>query len=187
MTSAPVMSFLTMRHVTIASVALVFWTFHALPASGQWQALGLSGRQVNRFYAHGGFLYACTDDGLHRLSLADPDTIWTPLGFGGQTVVDLVAPGPQALLAAKTLTAAPQDTVSLFRSLDGGATWQPFQNGYGAGTGSGREVRRLLALPASPGSLIGTSGRIEKSDDAGLSWRVVAQASVVNAVEVSFS
>jgi hypothetical protein len=175
------------RNATIALLVLTSWFLaEPLPAGAQWQALGLSARQVNKLCAHGGFLYACTTDGLHRLSLADPDTIWTPLGFGGQSVVDLAALGPQTFLAAKMLTGAPGDTVSLFRSIDGGASWQPFQNGFGAGSGSsGRQARHLLALAGYPGAVLATSGRIEKSTDAGSSWRVVWEAGVINAIEQS--
>lgn len=159
------------------------WIFLASPADAQWRALGLSGRNVNRLYAHGGFLYACTRDGLHRLSLAEPDTVWSPIGFAGQSVLDLVALGPTTFLAAKGLTTAPADTVSLFRSVDGGATWQPFQNGFGAG--SDRRARRLLAFSTNPDTLVATSSRIEKSTDGGLSWRVVREAAIVNALESS--
>ena len=171
--------------LTIALPVLLGGPFLAPPANAQWQALGLSGREVNRLSVHGEFLYACTSDGLHRLSRADADTFWTPRGFAGQRVLDLVALGPQTLLAAKALTQAPQDTVSLFRSMDGGATWQAFQNGFGAGTTSGRQARRILALAASPGGVLASSSRIEKSDDGGLTWRIVAQASVLNALEAS--
>jgi hypothetical protein len=175
------------RNTAIALLVLTCWFLVAPPPAGaQWQALGLSTRQVNKLRAHGGFLYACTTDGLHRLSLADPDTVWTPLGFGGQNVLDLVALGPLSFLAAKMMTGAPDDTVSLFRSINGGASWQPFQNGFGAGSGSsGRQARHLLALAGSPGTVLATSGRIEKSTDAGGSWRAVWEAGAINAIEQS--
>jgi photosystem II stability/assembly factor-like uncharacterized protein len=171
----------------IALLGLTWWLLLAAPpAEAQWKALGLSARQVNKLRAHDGFLYACTTDGLHRLSLADPDTIWTPLGFAGQDVLDLAALGPLTFLAAKELTGAPGDTVSLFRSTDGGASWQPFQNGFGAGGGSsGRQARLLLASAGSPGTVFATSGRIEKSIDAGVSWRVVGQGQIINAIAQS--
>lgn len=169
-------------------LVLAAWPFVlAPPADAQWRALGLSGRQVNRLQAHGGFLYACTSNGLYRLSSTAPDTIWTPLGFAGQNVLDLAALGPLTLLAAKSLTSAPDDTISLHRSTDGGASWQPFQNGFGAGGGnSGRTARRLVALSGFPGTVLATSGRIEKSTDAGFSWRVVwPQAAIINAIAQS--
>jgi hypothetical protein len=67
-----------MRHTaTFTCIALaVLGALAAPPAAAQWRALGLSGRHVNRLRIHEGYLYACTSDGLHRLSLASPDTIW---------------------------------------------------------------------------------------------------------------
>ena len=178
-----------MRHTTTTTLlALAFlWLPAAPPAGAEWRPLGLSGHHVSRVCAHGGFLYACTTDGLHRLSIADPDTFWTHSGFAGESVLDLIGLGSQTLLVAKALTMTPGDTVSLFRSINGGASWQPFQNGFGAGSGSsGRQARRLLAMAGSPGTIVATSGRIEKSTDAGLSWRVVMpQAAVLNAIEQS--
>ena len=152
-------------------------------AGAEWQPLGLTARPVNRLRAHGDFLYACATDGLHRLSFGAQDTSWTLVGFGGQSVLDLTGLNAQTLLAAKALTGDPADTVSIFRSTDGGASWQPFQNGFGAGTTSGRQARHLLTLDASV--LLAASGRIEKSVNGGISWRVVTQASVLNALEQS--
>ena len=175
------------RRITIALLALLGWNLAApWPAGAQWQALGLSGRQVNRLHLRSGHLYACTTDGLHRLSLAESDSFWTSIGFAGQSVLDLVDLSSSGLLAAKALTGAPGDTVSLFRSMDGGTSWEPFQNGFGAGTGiSGHQARRLLAMAGTPGVLLATSGRIEKSVDDGLSWYPVVQAAVLNAIAQS--
>jgi photosystem II stability/assembly factor-like uncharacterized protein len=173
------------RGMKVATLALTGCALFASFAHAQWRPLGLSGQRVNRLSAHGGFLYACTSEGLFKLSFVDPDTVWSPTGFSGQEVLDLASLGPQTLLAAKRLTAAPDDTVSLFRSVDDGQTWQPFQNGFGAGTTSGRQARRIAILPASPGALLAASSRMEKSTDGGLSWRVVTQAAVVNALEVA--
>jgi hypothetical protein len=72
----------------------------------------------------------------------------------------------------------------LFRSVDGGLSWTAFQNGFG--TGGSRQARKLLAPAGSPRSILAASGRIEKSTDGGLTWRVVmAQSFAVNALESS--
>jgi len=155
-------------------------TLAAVPACAQWRPLGLSGKQVARLRTHAGFLYACTDLGLFRLATDSPDTLWSAAGFEGQDVLDLAVIGPQALLAARLLSGA-TDTVSLHRSLDGGTSWVPFQNGFGAG--SSRQARKLLATGS--GTLFAASSRIERSLDAGLSWQVVQQAQIVNALEGS--
>ena len=169
---------------SLASILLLAFACGLLlapaPAHGQWRPLGLSGKQVARLRAHAGFIYACTDLGLYRRATDSADTLWSAAGFVGQDVLDLTVIGPQALLAARLLS-GPSDTVSLYRSLDGGTSWQPFQNGFGAG--SSRQARKLLATAS--GTLFAASSRIERSLDSGLSWQVVQQAQVVNALEGS--
>ena len=172
------------RGTTIALLSLAGWTLAApSPAGAQWASLGLSGHAVRRLCEQSGVLYACTNDGLYRLALGGPDTLWSPVGFGGEKVLDLVAIDSQTLLAAKSLTVATDDTVSLFRSIDAAASWQPFQNGFGSG--GSREARRLLAPANAPGTVFAANNRIEKSTDGGLSWRVVGQSWVLNALEAS--
>ena len=82
-------------------------------------------------------------------------------------MLDLIGLGPLTLLAAKALTGS-EDTISLFRSVDGGATWQPFQNGFG---GSGSRAVRLgvySPLAGAPATIFATSGRIEEVDRRGI-------------------
>ncbi len=176
--------------LTVAVACLVvaaFGTFAASPADAQWRALGLAGHHVNRLSVHGEHLYACTDDGLYRHWLGSTQLYWEPYGFGGERVLDLVGIGPFTLLAAKQLTFDPADTISLFRGDAVFYGWDPFQNGFGAGGGTGdRQARRLLPLSGIPGTVLATSWRIEKSTDSGASWRVVGPPeAVINAIEQS--
>lgn len=172
-----------MKHrSSITLLALACCALAPAAATAQWRPLGLAGREVNRLREHGGSLYACTSTGLFRLSSDSPDTIWNQAGFAGQEVFGLAGLGPQTLLAARRLT-GPTDTVSLFRSVDSGASWQPFQNGFGAG--GSRQAFRLLAPAATPGTAFAGNSRIEKTTDGGLTWRVVAQAQVLNALEAA--
>ena len=53
-------------------------------AHGDWRAQGLSGRIVQHVRSTGGYLYACTDDGLRRLAIGSPDTLWSMIGFSGE-------------------------------------------------------------------------------------------------------
>lgn len=66
------------------------------------------------------------------------------------------------------------DTISLYRTIDGGQSWHPYQNGFGGATES-RAVFSLAALPGDPGVLLATGGAavVAKSDDLGRSWRKV--------------
>ncbi len=171
-----------MRRALLLTLAI--WMSAAVsPAAAQWQPLGLSLREVNRMQVHGGNLYACTNTGLYRIPLASTDTLWTFIAFPGQGVNDLAVLAPDTLLAAKTLTGAASDTISIFRSTDGGSSWAPFQNGFGAG--SGREARRLRPLPSIPGAIVALGNRVAKSSNGGRSWRDVAGTGMLNALEQS--
>ena len=147
-----------------------------------WRALGLSGRIVQHVRSAGGSLYACTDDGLRRLAIGSPDTLWSMIGFSGEQVLDFVALDPQTFLASRALLPSPEDSISIFRSIDGGVTWQPFQNGYGAGLSQAQHQVRIfagdpsVALFALGGS--GDNGPVAKSTDQGTSWRWVPTGGV---------
>ncbi|MGH7731999.1 MAG: WD40/YVTN/BNR-like repeat-containing protein [Candidatus Eiseniibacteriota bacterium] len=152
-------------------------------ADAQWSALGLSGRWVYRLRAGDGFLYACTDDGLYRKPRSTPDSSWALLGFPGQRLNDILPLGSQEWVVCRRLGIVPPDTISIYRTTDGGTTWTPYQNGYGASRDP--EVASLRALPGQPGVWIATGAGIEKSTDAGLSWHRVAEQCVVRFVDVA--
>ncbi|HET9325653.1 MAG TPA: hypothetical protein VFQ05_02655 [Candidatus Eisenbacteria bacterium] len=169
---------------------LAVWAFGfglATTASAAWRPLGLSGRDVHKLRSIGGDLYACTDDGLYRLSAGAPDTTWAQIGFTGRRVFDILSLAPGALLASRGLTGATNDTISLFRSVDAAVTWQPFQNGFGSGGATfARQARFMLGPHAAGEPLFAVGSRIEKSSDGGMSWRVVSELSCgLNALERS--
>ena len=147
-------------------------------AHGDWRALGLSGRIVQHVRSAGGYLYACTDDGLGRLAIGSADTLWSMIGFSGQQVLDFVALDPQTFLASRALLPSPEDSISLYRSIDGGVTWEPFQNGYGAGLSQAQHQVWIFAGDPSVALFAGGNGPVEKSTDQGTSWRQVPAGTV---------
>jgi len=152
-------------------------------AAAQWSALGLSGRYVHRLRAADGFLYACTDDGLYRRERGSPDTTWALLGFAGGRVNDVLPASPLELVACQRLRVQPADSVSLWRTTDGGAKWSAYQNGYGRP--SDRQVESLRALPDLPQVWLATGSGIEKSTDSGQSWATVADECVARFVDIA--
>ena len=134
-------------------------------AASQWQPIGLSGRQVNRLFAHGGCLYACTSNGLHRISLAvyaiaghptDPDVVY--LGMEGRVMMSedggasrwtMTSPGPSLytfgmavrphlplkVFAGGASYVPDPRGVVFYQSYDGGLSWRAFSYPAYAGYG----------------------------------------------------
>lgn len=161
-----------LRFAKITAAASVVLASSA--AATGWQPLGLSGRQVMRLRLHQGRLLACTTTGLFAKSSAPADSAWAPLGFPGDWVSDVAVISHDTLLACRRFfVAGTPDSVSLVRSIDGGATWAAFQHGFRAVNGEPERLRVLVAFGPPLHALFGASTHIEKSTDAGETWRVV--------------
>ena len=144
------------------------------PAFAQWNHLGLSGIEVRQLRATSGALYACTNNGLFRKPSATAESSWVMLGFAGKRVHDLLQASPDTLLAAIEITGTGPDTVAIWRSLDGGNSWNAFQNGFGADDGPSH--RKVFAFRPVNGAIVAAStGRISKSVDGGTTWYSVTQ------------
>jgi hypothetical protein len=154
---------------------LALLTLSPVDSYAQWSALGLSGRHVTQLRSSHGRLYACTYDGLHRKASDTADSAWVLLGFAGQWVHDVLAVSPETLIVAREITGTGADTVAMLRSTDGGASWNPFQNGLGAdGSSWDRKVVALLAPPGAPGTVLAASwAGVRKSTDGGMTWKQV--------------
>jgi hypothetical protein len=157
-------------------VVLALLTLSPVDTYAQWSALGLSGRHVRQLRSSHGRLYACTYVGLHRKASDTADSAWVLLGFAGQWVRDVLAVSAETLIVAREITGTGADTVALWRSTDGGASWNPFQNGLGAdGSEWDRKVVALLAPPGAPGTVLAASWYgVRKSTDGGMTWKKVA-------------
>jgi photosystem II stability/assembly factor-like uncharacterized protein len=134
--------------------------------SGEWRALGLQGRIVQKLRLHDRHLYATTDNGLYRKDLRTTDTLWTPIGLQGKRARALL------VFAADTLLASTEfDTVSLYRTTDAGATWSSYQNGFGGE--SSETVMAIERHPDQPNVLFATGATVvAKSTDRGTSWQI---------------
>jgi hypothetical protein len=88
-------------------------------------------------------------------------------------VLDVAAISSDTLIAAREISGVGSDSLALWRSVDGGANWLPFQNGLGAG-GSAAD-RRVVALLSTSSALLAATifGRIAKSTDGGATWAKV--------------
>jgi len=129
--------------------------------------LGLDGKIVQKLRLHDEFLYAATDDGVYRKDLGNMDTLWTPIGIqGNQTRALLVFDANTIMVSVEF------DSISLYRTTDGGETWSPFQNGLGGELPE--TVRALEKIPNQSETLFATGAAfVAKSTDGGGSWKVV--------------
>jgi photosystem II stability/assembly factor-like uncharacterized protein len=86
--------------------------------------------------------------------------VWTPVGpYGGTVGALAVAPGSGTIYAGTA-------TSGLFRSSDGGATWQPLPKGPGGG-----EVMALSLVASQPSTLhVVVNDVAWRSDDGGGTW-----------------
>jgi photosystem II stability/assembly factor-like uncharacterized protein len=106
---------------------------------------------------------------------ADGGVTWSPVtGLPTPAVEHIASDGDRVVVSSRTLDSF-NPTRSISTSLDGGATWQPhwIANSYPGFVSSafvdGGDLHVLFAFPNVP-----TNGLLLRSEDGGLSWRVVA-------------
>ncbi|MDQ6768978.1 MAG: hypothetical protein M3Z54_03210 [Gemmatimonadota bacterium] len=143
-------------------------------ARSAWSFRGLPSQDVTELISFGDSLYAGTTDGVYRAALSGNATLWIVAGLQGKTIRALVALSYDTLLAAVAISGVASDTVSMFRTTNGGASWMPYQNGFGGREPTGRQVRALARLSCQPRTLLATGNAVvAKSTNGGASWRVV--------------
>jgi hypothetical protein len=142
-------------------------------AYSQWLYLGLGGKVVNELKTANQTIYACTDAGIYDRQIARTDTQWTFMGLQDKSVNGLVSISPDTLLASTWMSGVGGDTISIYRTVDGGASWQPYHNGFGPAEFP-REAKDLERSPDLPNVIFATGSHAflaAKSDDLGASWR----------------
>jgi hypothetical protein len=139
-----------------------------------WDFLGLGGRRVEALRLDGNLLYAITDDGVYRKDIRSSDAVWTPLGLQGKHGRALLVISADTILAGVNCSGLKGDTTSVFRTVDGGAGWHPFQNGLGSP--DRRTVWELECTPHQSATIFAVGpALVAKSVDGGLSWRPVLE------------
>ncbi|MCC6963521.1 MAG: hypothetical protein IT585_09745 [candidate division Zixibacteria bacterium] len=135
------------------------------PALAEWENLGLNDRLVRAIATVGDYLFAATDSGVYRTLTIDPLPQWVHLGLSDHEISALMVLDLDTIFAG---TASGDATI--YRSVDGGASWLPFQNGYGGG--SVEPVLAFNRLPNQKDTLLATGlAVIARSTDRGLSWQ----------------
>jgi photosystem II stability/assembly factor-like uncharacterized protein len=154
---------------------------------GEWLSLGLRDRAVRCLAILGSHLYAGTDNGVYRASLGSSAPEWIALGPASRTIDAVLVLSPDTVLTATALTGTGADTVALFRTTDGGLTWQPYQNGFG-GESEAKRVLALAKLTGDSSALLasGAAAVVAKSINADSNWRVVWGGWQLGAVGMHF-
>jgi hypothetical protein len=132
------------------------------------------------------------------LRSTDSGKNWTVLNGGGilvdKNISGVAARGNVLVVSVNTALAFTFGNVGIWRSADGGATFQQISNGNGAATGlPGGITNDLVGVRGNPNRLftsvhqaegVGGQNGIYRSDDAGATWSRVSTANV-NATIIS--
>ena len=150
---------------TAVSIGLVISVALSTPALAEWENLGLNNRLVRTIAIEGDYLFAATDSGVYRTLTIDPLHEWAQLGLSNHEIRALM------VLDLDTIFAGTESgDTTIYRSIDGGAIWQPFQNGFG--NGGFQPVLSFDRLPNQKDTLLATGAAvIARSMDRGLSWQ----------------
>jgi hypothetical protein len=140
-------------------------------ANAQFEYLGLSGVRVNRLRLYDNYLYAATTDGVFFRESERTDTLWTRIGPPHVNTNTVLLIDRDTILVGVETTLS-QDTVSVYRTTDGGAQWRPFQNGFGGDT-EFKEVTNLEYFNGQSERIFATGlNVIASSTNRGLNWEV---------------
>jgi photosystem II stability/assembly factor-like uncharacterized protein len=135
-----------------------------------WQYLGQGDKIASKLYVNDNELFALTNNGLFKRSLDASDTSWISLSLEDD-VKALMIFNADTMLASVQTDESSSDTISIYRTEDGGSTWIPFQNGFGAAGGTYRTVVDFTKSSGQNDTIYAAShGSIYKSIDGGQSW-----------------
>ena len=143
---------------------------------GQWEKAGLSANHIIGIYELNDTLYATTNDGIYKKGIYSGDTSWASIGMREEVILDLVLFSHSEMMLARQLNAYP-DTISIYRTTDGGAHWNEFQNGFGGPGGGYYGLTACAQLEIDrryPDTVYARGGYVvAKSTNRGNSWEPV--------------
>jgi hypothetical protein len=178
-----------MKRVIKQIIGLTFpiCMFLTLTAFAQWNYIGLGNKKVNKLRLYAQNLYATTNDGIFRKNIYSSDTTWISMGLQGHEAFALSVLNSDTIYTGIKISGMGNDTISIYRTTDGGANWEDYQNGFGGGTGSSNHVITLESYPYQNEILFATGyAQIAKSSNLAESWQLVWNDWHHNGVGVHF-
>jgi photosystem II stability/assembly factor-like uncharacterized protein len=154
------------KMVFIAAWAILFAFAPCL--SVDWELVGLANRSVYTLHQYNEYLYVGTDDGVYKTNLDDALSSWEFLGLSGNSIRALIVTGPDTVLAGLT-----SGTVAIYRTVDNGQSWAPYENGWGGGSFEPVFAFEPVSIIRSTGILATGMAVIGKSPNSGQSWQVL--------------
>jgi len=169
-------------HAWVISAATCCLALGAQPSEGQssWEPYGLDGLRVTDLQSVGPYLYATVLDldalgqetgiGLFRRYTADAESAWVSLGLSGVKLNRVwVNPAMPDTIVVSTRNPAPSSG-SVFRSLDGGASWQRADAGLEPDAGG-----RVIGSTDDPALLLLAHDAygIYRTTNLGQTWNLV--------------
>ncbi len=160
------------KHIFALSFTIYLCLFSV--ALAQWNYIGLGNKKINKLRIHNQILYATTDDGVYCRNIYSSDTIWISMGLQGKETYAISILNSDTIYTGIRISGLGSDTISIYRTINGGVNWESYQNGFGGGTGHNNQVFTLEASPYQNETLFATgSMQIAKSNNLGENWQLV--------------
>lgn len=135
--------------------------------------LGLENTRVNQIVLKGNLLYAMTSKGIYVKDINTQDGFRT-LGFEGKNIEDAVIFSENDILVSfiNKVFFSELDP-ALYRTTDGGKTWQELESNFGGGEYP-EGLHDFEVHPTIPNLIYGTGSQvIAKSTDFGVTWEPI--------------
>ncbi len=142
----------------------------AFTVDGRWHTEGLADRHVTVMKKDGSGLLVGTETGLFRRANGEIES----LGLEEHEIKGVVRTTSGALLASIGASSVSSGDTTLFRSTDGGHTWEPFLSNFGGSENENTWIEKG-PIKASPHSdtLFVRGSTVIRSPDGGQSWTPV--------------
>lgn len=141
-----------------------------LTLQGEWNQEGLKDTAINRIILSPGGLVLATEEGVFT---GNGDG-FSRAGMEDEDVVDMVFTGEDEMLAGVRSSDFSGGDTTLFKTTDGGASWQPFMGNYGGEDGKHTWVAALAVHPEDSQDLFARGGlNVSRSVDGGYTWETM--------------